>query len=72
MKPIVVATALLLASTAAQAEIICTNHGGCRETGGRIFRDGGVNNQQSIVNHRDGQKDSGKRVQIKRNYYGNE
>jgi hypothetical protein len=42
MKSIVgIAIAVRLASTGAQAEIICTNRG-CWETGMKIFRNGGV------------------------------
>ena len=49
---------VVLAGTTAQAEIVCTNHRGCFETGGRIFRTGGrVIVGQTIINHRDGQKD---------------
>jgi hypothetical protein len=72
MKFILFAVAVVsLASTAAQAEIICTQHGGCRETGMRIIAGdgGGVNNQQYITSHRDGKP---KRVRIIRTHYDNE
>ena len=69
MKSIVFAAALLLASSAAQAEIICTRYGGCWETGKRIFRTGGRMDQgMSIINHRGGEKDSGKPIRIRRVY----
>jgi hypothetical protein len=52
MKSIVgIAIATLLASTAAQAEIICTNRG-CWETGMKIFRNGGVYAGLPYYNHR--------------------
>ena len=41
MKSIVFA-AVLLASTAAQADILCTNHNGCRETGRTLRNNGGA------------------------------
>jgi hypothetical protein len=47
-----VAALALLASTAAQAEIICTNRG-CYETGMRIFRNGGAYRGLPHYNHRD-------------------
>ena len=47
-----VAALALLASTAAQAEIICTNRG-CYETGMRIFRNGGAYGGLPYYNHRD-------------------
>ena len=47
-----VAALALLASTAAQAEIICTNRG-CYETGMRIFRNGGAYRGLAHYNHRD-------------------
>jgi hypothetical protein len=63
----------VLIGTAAQAEIMCTNHRGCFETGGRIFRSGGrMIPGMTITNHHDGQKDSGKLIRIKRVYRGNE
>jgi len=46
------AAVLVLASTAAQAEIICTNRG-CYETGMRIFRNGGAYRGLAYHNHRD-------------------
>jgi hypothetical protein len=71
MKSILFAAGVLLVGTAAQAEIMCTTHRGCFETGGRIFRSGGVG-IQPIVNHRDGDKNRGKQVRIRRQYFGNE
>ena len=70
MKFILVAAALLI-STAANAEIICTDHGGCRETGRRIIlgNGGGVNNSQTLVSHR-GNKPQ--KVRINRTIYSNE
>ena len=42
MRSVAIASLLVLAGTlAAQAEIMCTNHRGCFETGRRIFRTGG-------------------------------
>jgi hypothetical protein len=71
MKSLLVAAAVALASTAAQAEIICTQHGGCRETGMRVISGdgGGVNNQQSLTSHRDGKP---KKVRIIRTFYDSE
>ena len=71
MKSILFVAATLLASTAAQAEIMCTQHGGCRETGMRIISgdSGGVTSQPYITSHRDGKP---KRVRIIRTYYDNE
>ncbi len=72
MKSILFAVAVVsLASTAAQAEIICTQHGGCRETGMRVISGdgGGVNSQQNLTSHRDGKP---KKVRIIRTYYDNE
>ncbi len=64
---IIVASLFVLVGTVAQAEIICTNHRGCFETGGRIFRTGGRGIVgPTIINHRDGQKDSGKPIRIRR------
>ena len=47
-----IALGILVAATAAQAEIICTNRG-CWETGGRIYRHGGVLVGLPYVNNRD-------------------
>jgi hypothetical protein len=42
MKSILFAAGILLAGSAAQAEIVCTQHGGCHETGMKlIYGDGG-------------------------------
>ena len=54
---------------AANAEIICTTHLGCYETGRRIFRNGGRMTQgMTTINHRAGEKDSGKKIRILRVY----
>ena len=53
MKFILFAVAVVsLASTAAQAEIICTNRG-CYETGMRIFRNGGAYRGLAHYDHHD-------------------
>ena len=59
-----------LTGTAAQAEIMCTQHGGCFETGMRIIYGdgGGVQNEQHLNSYRSGKK---QRVRIIRTYYGN-
>ena len=63
MRTIAIASLFVLVGAAAQAEIVCTRYGGCHETGKRIFRNGGrMNPGMTVVNHRDGEKDSGKRV----------
>jgi hypothetical protein len=60
---------LVSAPYATQAEIICTNYGGCWETGKRIFRNGGrISPGMTITNRRDGHKDSGKPIRIQRVY----
>jgi len=55
MRSIAIASLLVLAGTAAQAEIVCTTHRGCFETGGRIIlgNGGGVNRQESTISHRE-------------------
>jgi hypothetical protein len=72
MKMVVITTLALVANMAtAQAEIICTQHGGCYETGMRlIYGDGGgVNtNVQTLNSYRDGKKTP---VRIKRNFVVN-
>jgi hypothetical protein len=68
----IAAAALILAATTAQAEIICTQHRGCWETGKRIFLSSSVRPGQTVINHRSGQKDSGKPIRIRRVFYGNE
>jgi hypothetical protein len=71
----IAAAALILAATTAQAEIICTQHRGCWETGKRILLSSGNNNIRpgmTVINHRSGQKDSGKPVRIQRVIYDNE
>jgi hypothetical protein len=62
------AIALLTSAVSAHAEIMCTQHGGCQETGRRIISgdSGGVTSQPS---HRDGKP---RRVRIIRTYYDNE
>ena len=60
------AVTIALATTAAQAEIICTAHGGCYETGMRIiYGDGGgvTSNVQTLNSYRTGKK---VKVQIRR------
>jgi hypothetical protein len=61
----------LLVSTTVNAEIVCTERGGCRETGKRIIlgNGGGVNNSQTLVSHR-GNKPQ--KVRIIRTIYANE
>ena len=72
MKTILLAAvAIALATTAAQAEIICTHHGGCYETGLKlIYGDGGgVNpNNQTLNSYRTGKK---VKVQIRRTFIVN-
>jgi hypothetical protein len=74
MRSVAIASLLVLAGTlAAQAEIMCTNHRGCFETGRRIFRTGGrMTTGMTIINHRAGEKDSGKSIRIRRVWRGNE
>jgi hypothetical protein len=54
----------------ANAEIICTQHGGCHETGMRIISGdgGGVNSAQQLNSYRNGKKE---RVRIIRTFTGN-
>ena len=65
------AIAFLTSAVSVHAEIMCTQRGGCRETGRRIISgdSGGVTSQQHITSHRDGKP---KRVRIIRTYYDNE
>jgi hypothetical protein len=57
---------ILALATSARTEIMCSQHRGCWETGKRIFRTGGVmQHSMTIVNKRDGQKDSGKSIRIR-------
>jgi hypothetical protein len=67
MKSIAIATLFVLAiGTSAQAEIMCSQHRGCWETGKRIFRNGGrMDTGMTYINQRDGQKDSGKPIRIR-------
>jgi hypothetical protein len=68
---VISAAALIALTMSASAEIICTDHGGCRETGRRIIlgNGGGVNNSQTLVSHR-GNKPQ--KVRINRTIYSNE
>ena len=71
MKSILFVAAILLASTAAQAEIVCTQHGGCFETGMRlIYGDGGgvTSNVQNLNSYRNGNKQP---VRIQRTFIVN-
>ena len=71
MKSIVFAAiALLTSAVAAHAEIMCTQHSGCVETGKRIIYGdgGGVNNDASLNSYRNGKKQP---VRIQRYYIGN-
>ena len=54
-----IATSVVLI-TGASAEIICTQHGGCHETGMRIIAGdgGGVNNAQQLNSYRNGEEGS--------------
>jgi hypothetical protein len=64
-----IASSLVLMA-GANAEIMCTQHGGCHETGGRIIAGdgGGVNSAQYLNSYRNGKKE---RVRIMRTYTGN-
>lgn len=42
MKLIAIASLFVLIGTAAQAEILCTRHNGCRETGLKLRNNGGA------------------------------
>ena len=70
IKIVAIPLGILFAATSAQAEIMCTQHGGCFETGRRIISGdgGGVNNVQHLNSYRDGKK---QQVRIVRTYYGN-
>ena len=61
---------IALSPISAKAEIICTDHGGCRETGKRIIlgNGGGVTSQQELTSYRDAKP---KRVKV-RPVYTNE
>ena len=66
MKSIAIATLFVLIGTAAQAEIMCTQHRGCWETGKRIFyTSGAMYRGMVITNQRSGEKDSGKQIRIR-------
>jgi hypothetical protein len=67
---VVAAGLLVLVGTAAQAEIICTQHRGCRETGGKVYRNGGVVTPGStVMTYRDGVP---KAIKVRRIYYSNQ
>ena len=57
MKFILVAAALLV-STAANAEIICTQHSGCFETGLKILNHGGAYGGLTYTNNREMKTDA--------------
>ena len=55
MRTIAIASLFVLAGTAAQAEIVCSQHGGCWNTGGKIILvDPSYVRGQSYVSHRNG------------------
>jgi hypothetical protein len=58
------AAGMLATVSAVQAEIICTNRG-CWETGGRIYRHGGVYRGLPYINYRDDGRPK-KQVRIRR------
>ena len=67
---VVAAGLLVLVGTTAQAEIMCTNHRGCYETGRKLYSTGGVIVQGStIMSHRDG---APKAIKIRRVHYSNQ
>ena len=57
MRSIAIASLLVLAGTAAQAEVICTQHRGCFETGLKILRNGGAYSGLGYVNNRNSAPD---------------
>ena len=71
MRSIAIASLLVLAGTAAKAEIVCTTHRGCFETGGRIIlgNGGGVNRQESNITHREAKP---KKIIFRRHYNAGE
>jgi hypothetical protein len=67
---VIAAGLLVLVGTTAQAEIICTQHRGCRETGGKIYRNGGtVTLGSTVMTYRDGVP---KAIKVRRIYYSNQ
>ena len=63
---VIAAGLLVLVGTTAQAEMMCTQHRGCWETGKRVFRTGGRMDQGMVItNQRSGEKDSGKPIRIR-------
>jgi hypothetical protein len=57
MRSIAIAGLLVLVGTAAQAEVICTQHRGCFETGLKILRNGGAYSGLGYVNNRNSAPD---------------
>jgi hypothetical protein len=58
MRKLIIASAMIvLAGSAAQAEIICTPHRGCFETGLKILRNGGAYSGLPYTNNRDSAPD---------------
>jgi hypothetical protein len=71
MQSLAISSLFVLASTAVQAEIVCTTHRGCFETGGRIIlgNGGGVNRQASTISHREAKP---KKIIFRRHYNAGE
>jgi hypothetical protein len=72
MKSIAIASLFILAvGTSAQAEILCTQHRGCWETGKRLIygNGGGVHVPDQLISYRG---DKSQKVRINRKYYSNE
>jgi hypothetical protein len=69
MKRVLISFGIVVAATSARAEIMCTQHGGCWETGQRIILvDPSFALGQDAVSHRNGKK---QRVRINRIHWGN-
>jgi hypothetical protein len=51
MKLALIAFGMLLATTAAQAEIVCTQHGGCHETGMKLIYGDGSGVDGTVPRH---------------------